>query len=102
MSSVQNKVVEKLQSIFENQAIFFWNEFDGKSLGVLFRPSFMETAAFNILNSQFRSAKADSKATGKGKKEKAEETVFEPNWDEIINQIIEISNHLLILTKKNC
>jgi hypothetical protein len=96
MSSVQNKVLEKLQSVFENHALFFWNEFDGKTLGVLFRPSFLENASFNILNTQFRAAKA----AGKGKKEKDEASV-EPNWDEIINQIVEISNHLLILSKKN-
>jgi hypothetical protein len=101
-STIQSKIIEKLQLVFENNALFFWNEFDGKSVGVLFRPGFLQNTEFNIMRSQF-CCKVDGKEKVQSKNNRKEERVFqEPNFDEIICEILEISNHLLTLVTRKC
>jgi len=59
---IQANVVRKLMECFHDEVLFFWDEFTGKHVGIMYRPDFKvvandtttNNAVFAVLQSQYR------------------------------------------------
>lgn len=90
-TTTQQQIVDKLQILLSTKALIFWNEFSGGFVGILFRPSFLETKGFNILGSHLQMVKRDERNSGN----------MDPNFEEIILQVVDAANGTLMFDRAN-
>lgn len=89
--------MNKLRAAFGDRALFFWDARSGRQLGVLWRPALRKPCTFSVLHTQQRAPEmcvSDSSAAAA-----AASTMTEANLQELVAQMLDLSEGLLLPSK---